>query len=142
MTLYRKAFGADFKSPYQAIDLLPFDSDYRYIAELTKDSQTGQQVIFVKGSPDKLFEMAAKEDPHFDLKKWEGRVDQWSKQGKRVIAVGYQPVTGENLMEVEHDHLYQGIHLLGLAALQDAPREEVIAALKQKIGRASCRERV
>ena len=75
--------------------------------------------------------MAAKEDPHFDLKKWEQRVDQWSKQGKRVIAVGYQPVKGENLMEVEHDHLYQGIHLLGLAALQDAPREEVIVALKQ-----------
>ena len=131
LTLYHKAFGADYQSPYKAVDLLPFDSDYRYIAELTDDPQTGQQVIFVKGSPDKLFEMAAKEDPHFDLQKWEQRVDQWSKQGKRVIAVGYQPVAGENLMEVEHDHLYRGIHLLGLAALQDAPREEVIAALKQ-----------
>ena len=131
LTLYHKAFGADYQSPYKAIDLLPFDSDYRYIAELTDDPQTGQQVIFVKGSPDKLFEMAAKEDPRFDLQKWEQRVNQWSKQGKRVIAVGYQPVAGENLVEVEHDHLYQGIHLLGLAALQDAPREEVIAALKQ-----------
>lgn len=131
LTLYHKAFGADYQSPYKAIDLLPFDSDYRYIAELTDDPQAGQQVIFVKGSPDKLFEMAAKEDPHFDLQKWEQRVNQWSKQGKRVIAVGYQPVAGENLVEVEHDHLYQGIHLLGLAALQDAPREEVIAALKQ-----------
>lgn len=131
LTLYHKAFGADYQSPYKAIDLLPFDSDYRYIAELTDDPQTGQQVIFVKGSPDKLFEMAAKEDPRFDLQKWEQRVNQWSKQGKRVIAVGYQPVAGENLVEVEHDHLYQGIQLLGLAALQDAPREEVIAALKQ-----------
>ncbi|MEE6634606.1 HAD-IC family P-type ATPase [Limosilactobacillus pontis] len=131
LTLYHKAFGADYQSPYKAIDLLPFDSDYRYIAELTNDPQTGQQVIFVKGSPDKLFEMAAKEDPRFDLQKWEQRVNQWSKQGKRVIAVGYQPVAAENLVEVEHDHLYQGIHLLGLAALQDAPREEVIAALKQ-----------
>ena len=131
LTLYHKAFGADYQSPYKAIDLLPFDSDYRYIAELTNDPQPGQQVIFVKGSPDKLFEMAAKEDPRFDLQKWEQRVNQWSKQGKRVIAVGYQPVAGENLVEVEHDHLYQGIHLLGLAALQDAPREEVIAALKQ-----------
>ena len=75
--------------------------------------------------------MAAKEDPQFDTAKWQQRVDDWSKAGKRVIAVGYQPVTGENLMEVEHDHLYRGIHLLGLAALQDAPREEVIVALKQ-----------
>ncbi|MDE6948759.1 MAG: HAD-IC family P-type ATPase, partial [Limosilactobacillus sp.] len=131
LTLYHKAFGAKYQSPYKAVDLLPFDSDYRYIAELTRDPEDKQQVIFVKGSPDKLFEMAAKEDPQFDTAKWQQRVDDWSKAGKRVIAVGYQPVNGENLMEVKHDHLYKGIHLLGLAALQDAPREEVIVALKQ-----------
>lgn len=131
LTLYHKALGAKYQSPYQAIDLLPFDSDYRYIAELTRDPDGKQQMIFVKGSPDKLFEMAAKEDAQFDLAKWQQRVDEWSKAGKRVIAVGYQPVTGKNLMEVEHDHLYNGIHLLGLAALQDAPREEVITALAQ-----------
>ena len=131
LTLYHKAFGAKYQSPYKAVDLLPFDSDYRYIAELTRDPEDKQQVIFVKGSPDKLFEMATKEDPQFDTAKWQQRVDDWSKAGKRVIAVGYQPVNGENLMEVEHDHLYKGIHLLGLAALQDAPREEVIVALKQ-----------
>ncbi|MDE7040397.1 MAG: HAD-IC family P-type ATPase, partial [Limosilactobacillus sp.] len=130
LTLYHKAFGAKYQSPYKAVDLLPFDSDYRYIAELTRDPEDKQQVIFVKGSPDKLFEMAAKEDPQFDTTKWQQRVDDWSKAGKRVIAVGYQPVNGENLIEVEHDHLYKGIHLLGLAALQDAPREEVIVALK------------
>lgn len=131
LTLYRKVMGVDYQSPFKPLDLLPFDSDYRYIAELTKDQKNDQQVIFVKGSPDKLFEMAAKADPHFNTAKWQNRVDEWSKQGKRVIALGYQTVTGENLMEVEHDHLYRGIHLLGLAALQDAPREEVIAALKK-----------
>lgn len=129
LTLYHKALGKNYQSPYEPVDLLPFDSDYRYIAELTKTA-AGKQVIFVKGSPDKLFEMAAKADAHFDLKKWQSRVDEWSKEGKRVIALGYQAVTGPALTEVEHDHLYQGFHLLGLAALQDAPREEVIAALK------------
>lgn len=131
LTLYRKVLGVDYQSPFEPLDLLPFDSDYRYIAELTKDQTNGRQVIFVKGSPDKLFEMAAQADPHFNAAKWQRRVDEWSQQGKRVIALGYQTVTGENLLEVEHDHLYRGIHLLGLAALQDAPREEVIAALKQ-----------
>ncbi|WP_267201245.1 HAD-IC family P-type ATPase [Limosilactobacillus kribbianus] len=135
LTLYHKAHGAAFQSPYQKLDLLPFDSDYRYIAELVHDSQSGQQMIFVKGSPDKLFEMAAKMDATFDLVKWEKRVNAWSKQGKRVIAVGYRPVTGTPLKTVDHADLYQGIHLLGLAALQDAPREEVIAAL-EKMNRA------
>ena len=60
------------------------------------------------------------------------RVNDWSSAGKRVIAVGYQPVpSNENLTEVEHEHLYQGIKFLGLAALLDAPREEVIVALKK-----------
>ena len=130
LTLYRKALGVDYHSPYEPQDILPFDSDYRYIAELTRNTDNGQQVIFVKGSPDKLFEMAAKADPNFNLAKWQQRVNDWSREGKRVIALGYQTVTGESLLEVEHDHLYRGIHLLGLAALQDAPREEVIAALK------------
>lgn len=131
LTLYHKAFGPDFQSEYEQVDLLPFDSDYRYIAELTRDPKTKQQVIFVKGSPDKLFEMAQQEDPNFDLQKWQSRVNDWSQEGKRVIAVGYQTVNGESLTEVEHNHLYKGIHLLGLAALLDAPREEVIEALKQ-----------
>lgn len=135
LTLYYKLLGKGFQSQYQPLDLLPFDSDYRYIAELTKNQQTGQQVIFVKGSPDKLFEMAAKADPAFDLAKWQQRVNDWSKQGKRVIAVGYQPVSDNSITELDHDHLYQGVHLLGLAALLDAPREEVIVAL-QKMNQA------
>lgn len=130
LTLYRKAFGKDYQSSYQPVDLLPFDSDYRYIAELTKNSEDDRQYIFVKGSPDKLFEMAVKADSNFELAKWTARVDQWSQNGKRVIAVGYREVpTTEELTEVEHEHLYAGIHFLGLAALRDAPREEVIAAL-------------
>ena len=131
LTLYHKAFGADHQSNYRKIDLLPFDSDYRYIAELTADQQNNQQFIFVKGSPDKLFEMAAKADPDFNRQEWQNRVNEWSQAGKRVIAVGYQPVEGAQLTDVHHDQLYKGVHLLGLAALLDAPREEVITALKQ-----------
>ncbi|WP_251546332.1 HAD-IC family P-type ATPase [Limosilactobacillus caecicola] len=131
LTLYRKAFGVDYQSPFAPEDLLPFDSDYRYIAKLTKNQTDGKQYIFVKGSPDKLFEMAVKADHSFDLAKWVSRVDQWSEDGKRVIAVGYREVpANETLTDVEHEHLYAGITFLGLAALRDAPREEVIAALK------------
>lgn len=131
LTLYRKALGVDYQSPYQKVDLLPFDSDYRYIAELTNNTTDGTQEIFVKGSPDKLLAMAAQANPDFDLAKWNQRVDEWSQEGKRVIAVGYRKVpAGETLTDVEHDHLYAGITLLGLAALRDAPREEVITALK------------
>lgn len=134
LTLYHKLKGKNAKSPYHEVDLLPFDSDYRYIAKLV-ENDAGQQMIFVKGSPDKLLEMAQIADNNFETKLWIDRAATWSKAGKRVIAVGYQEVKGKKLSEVTHQDLYQGITWLGMAALQDPPREEVVVAL-QKMNQA------
>lgn len=126
LTLYHKLKQAN--KQYRSLNLLPFDSDYRYIARLVTDFQN-QQVIFVKGSPDKLIAMAQAYDKNFDATLWTNRANNWSQEGKRVIALGYKPVT--NQTKVTHDLLREGIIWLGLAALQDPPREEVVTALKK-----------
>lgn len=126
LTLYHKLKQAN--KQYRSLNLLPFDSDYRYIARLVTDFQN-QQVIFVKGSPDKLIAMAQAYDKNFDATLWTNRANNWSQEGKRVIALGYKPVT--NQAKVTHDQLREGIIWLGLAALQDPPREEVVTALKK-----------
>ncbi|MCL8205940.1 HAD-IC family P-type ATPase [Ligilactobacillus agilis] len=126
LTLYHKLKQAN--KQYRSLNLLPFDSDYRYIARLVTDFQN-QQVIFVKGSPDKLIAMAQAYDKNFDATLWTNRANNWSQEGKRVIALGYKPVT--NQTKVTHDRLREGIIWLGLAALQDPPREEVVTALKK-----------
>lgn len=126
LTLYHKLKQAN--KQYRSLNLLPFDSDYRYIARLVTDFQN-QQVIFVKGSPDKLIAMAQAYDKNFDATLWTNRANNWSQEGKRVIALGYKPVT--NQTKVTHDQLHEGIIWLGLAALQDPPREEVVTALKK-----------
>jgi Ca2+-transporting ATPase len=61
LTLYHKYFGEEQESSYEEVDMLPFDSEYRYIAKLVKDAK-GKQLIFIKGSPDKLFPMAQLQD--------------------------------------------------------------------------------
>lgn len=126
LTLYHKLKQAN--KQYRSLNLLPFDSDYRYIARLVTDFQN-QQVIFVKGSPDKLIAMAQAYDKNFDATLWTNRANNWSQEGKRVIALGYKPVT--NQTKVTHNQLREGIIWLGLAALQDPPREEVVTALKK-----------
>lgn len=131
LTLYHKLKQAN--KQYRSLNLLPFDSDYRYIARLVTDFQN-QQMIFVKGSPDKLIAMAQAYDKNFDATLWTNRANNWSQEGKRVIALGYKPVT--NQTKVTHDQLREGIIWLGLAALQDPPREEVVTALK-KMNQAS-----
>ncbi len=123
LTLYRKYYGEEHESPYEEVDMLPFDSDYRYMAKLVKDA-TGKQLIFIKGSPDKLFPMAKVAE-----KKWTQTVRKLSAAGKRVVAVGYKEVSSE-LTEISHEILFEGIELVGLAGIIDPPREEVIESLK------------
>lgn len=128
LTAYYKAYGAQMTPANQEIDMLPFDSDYRYMAKLVA-LPSGQKRIYIKGSPDKLLPMAAQLDSQFALDNWLNQVQQLSEQGKRVIAVGYLDVT-DDVDQITHERLRQGIQLLGLAGIIDPPRDEVIEALK------------
>lgn len=131
LTLYHKIYPMAEKDHYRKVDILPFDSDYRYIGQLVK-SKSGDtnETLFVKGSPDKLFTMFKKTDPTFDIEHWTKVVEDYSRQGKRVIAVGYREVD-PSITEVTHELINDGLIFLGLAAIIDPPREEVIEALKK-----------
>lgn len=128
LTLYHKVFPYDAKNKYEEIDILPFDSDYRYIGKIVKD-QANNQRLFVKGAPDKLLEMAQKQDSNFNYDYWLEKVQRFSAEGKRVIAVAYEEVPA-NVKEVTHEMIVDGINFLGLVAIIDPPREEVIEALR------------
>lgn len=126
LSAYYKAFGQ--KEPQlKEIDRMPFDSDYRYMARLAENKQQ-ERFIAIKGSPDKLFDLAAN-DEKFDRQYWSDLASQFAQSGKRVIAVGYINVE-QNVSEVTHDTLQKyGINFLGLAAIIDPPRPEVIEAI-------------
>lgn len=129
LTLYHKMFDCKITPEYDEIDMLPFDSDYRYIAKLVND-RNQQRLLLIKGSPDKLFAMAKAQDPSFTDTFWNQQVRSLSAEGKRVVAVGYKKVSA-NIQEITHELLNEGIDLLGIAGIIDPPREEVIAALKE-----------
>lgn len=126
LSAYYRAFGQ--KEPQlKEIDRMPFDSDYRYMARLAENKQQ-ERFIAIKGSPDKLFDLAAN-DEKFDRQYWSDLASQFAQSGKRVIAVGYINVE-QNVAEVTHDTLQKyGINFLGLAAIIDPPRPEVIEAI-------------
>lgn len=124
LTLYYKAFGEKTKSEFKELDMLPFDSDYRYMAKLV-ETNTGEHIIFIKGSPDKLLPMAK-----INTVYWDEHVQTLSSSGKRVVAVGYKKVKSTD-NDISPDLLNDGIELLGLAGIIDPPREEVIESLKQ-----------
>ncbi|GAK48258.1 cation-transporting ATPase [Secundilactobacillus oryzae JCM 18671] len=128
LTLYHKGFGPD-QPELTELDRIPFDSDYRYIARLDEDAD-GQHEVFIKGAPDKLYQMALAADPTFDLKEWDDIIAELTHQGKRVVAVGHKLVDSD-VDEVTHETLRQGVDFLGIVGIIDPPREEVISALKE-----------
>lgn len=130
LTLYYKMMPYPKVPNYIEVDMLPFDSENRYIAKLVEDVN-GKHLIFIKGAPDKLFAMAKNGPAIFDEAYWSNQVSQLSAQGKRVIAVGCRQISSE-VQKITSDLLMEdGIELLGLVGIIDPPREEVLSVLKE-----------
>lgn len=127
LTLYRKATNSR-DTKYEELDRIPFDSEYRYIASLSQDKETGDQNIYIKGSPDKIFEMVKSFDGNFDTSKWNGKVKDLSDQGQRVIGVGIKKLR-KNKQAIEHSDLEEGVEFLGIVGIIDPARDEVIDSI-------------
>lgn len=114
------------------LDAIPFESEHKYMA--TVHNINGERRILIKGAPDRLLEMCSQvRDASGALKlesgEWEKRIDVLSSRGLRVLAIA--EITAKDDQPLEHDHLQDGLTLLGIIGLLDPPREEAIESVKQ-----------
>lgn len=112
---------------HSIISKIPFDSDYKYMAVLIEEDDTRR--IYVKGAPDRLFDMAEAADD-FPRASWEKAMNSRTSQGERVLAAGVIEVDRKK-EEIDHDDLTSGLRLLGLTGIIDPPREEAISAVAE-----------
>ncbi|WP_166332431.1 cation-transporting P-type ATPase [Sphingobacterium chungjuense] len=131
VTVYEKS-GLEKEKPKRE-STIPFDSDYKYMATLIE--QDGQGLMYVKGAPDRLIELATKqlgkdgEEVDIDADYWEEQVSALAKEGKRLIAAAYKKVSSSG-EKIDHDDLQEDLVMIGLAGIIDPPREEAIEAIK------------
>ncbi|GAB3804937.1 cation-transporting P-type ATPase [Virgibacillus kimchii] len=112
------------------IDKIPFDSEYKYMAVLGE--YNNEKYVFIKGAPDRLFEMAQYEettDHPFKRDHWEEKMVQLAKKGERVLGAAYKKVP-DDTESIDHDDLFREVVFLGLTGIIDPPREEAIDAIK------------
>lgn len=113
----------------KVISKIPFDSEYKYMATLV--DYKGERMVFVKGAPDRLFDMASSED--FKQDYWDEKRKEIADRGQRVLGAGLKRVDSSKA-SIDHEDVEDGLTFLGLFGIVDPPRQEAIEAV------AACRD--
>jgi magnesium-transporting ATPase (P-type) len=117
---------------YPRDDVIPFESQRRYMATLNHDHQ-GRHVAYVKGAPERVLEMCTRErrgeeEAPIDADAWHKRAERIAERGQRVLAVAEKEMP-EGTHELQESDVEGDLVLLGLFGMIDPPREEAIAAV-------------
>ncbi|KAF0182107.1 MAG: P-type HAD superfamily ATPase [Nitrospirae bacterium] len=114
----------DEKARLEQVAIVPFESERGYMATL--HSYEGKRLIFVKGAPERVAEMA---DADAGVKEEYLRMARvFASEGMRVLAFAWKQAPPET-DELHHHDAESGLTLAGLQGMIDPPRPEVIEAI-------------
>ena len=132
LVLARKADGGDPHAGWARVDDLPFNADLKLRATLVQREDERQ--LLVVGAPEKVLALCDKA--------WDGsaavpmdealrakvhqRIEEWSSQAYRVIALAFRDADEE---AIDKEHI-TGLTMAGLTGMIDPPREDVPEAVQ------------
>lgn len=128
--------GFGFKQMSEALthrDTIEFESQYQYMATLYENSDDATHIIYLKGSVESILarcHSALNESGTampIDVDAIMYEVTQMAKRGLRVLAFARKSV--EKTASITHENVASQLEFLGLQAMMDPPREEVIKAI-------------
>ena len=115
---------ADQKFPL--LSKKPFDSVRMRMSTLHKHEE--KWILFAKGAPVKMVEVLSPKHSE-QIPKWLDQNREWASDGLRVLFFAYK-IFDEDPGRVEVE-LEKNLDFLGMSAMIDPPREEVIEAIRQ-----------
>lgn len=129
-TLFKKSGLPDVEK--SRISTLPFDSHYKYMATLVEDG--GQTLLLVKGAPDRLLDMSARQrsnmgDMPLDAAFWARAMAETAGKGQRLLGAAVKAMPA-HATSITHKDVQEGLVFLGLAGIVDPPRQEALEAVR------------
>ena len=114
------------------VTTLPFSSEHKYLASFHQ-SKSGI-VVYVSGAPEILLERVKGMAPE-ELTRFRTQVEEFASRGYRMIAAGKIELHTSDkdltqLGEADLDKYITGIEFLGIAAIRDPIRPDVLESLK------------
>jgi Ca2+-transporting ATPase len=137
ITAARKAGIDDEKicERFPRLDVLPFESQYQYMATLNANADDSHSFIYIKGSAEKVLERCKTclgddgQVQNLDKAAIYSAVEKLASEGLRVLAFARRTVD-KDVKNIHHETLPDDMVFLGLQAMIDPPRAEVIDAVK------------
>lgn len=117
---------ADVDVEFPLLEKIPFDSNRMRMS--TFHQVDNKWILFVKGAPVKITEVLSAEYED-RIQGWLNQNREWAADGLRVLFFAYQ-IFDQKPVDIKPE-IEKDLHFLGMAAMIDPPREEVIDALKQ-----------
>ncbi|MCK4475683.1 MAG: HAD-IC family P-type ATPase [Methanophagales archaeon] len=120
------------------LDEIPFVAEQQYMATLHEGANENENVIYVKGSPERILRMCPNQLVNGSIeplrrKEILAEADEMAGEALRVLGMAYKLVPREEKALNSED--LEGLTFLGLQGMIDPPREEAIEAV-QKCKRA------
>ena len=124
---------AEKNSKHTRISLIPFESEYQYMATL--NASDGASVIYMKGAAEVLLKRcenmlnAEGEVVPLDLDAIVRTVEKMSSKGMRVLAFIKKEMSADTKV-IDHPDVEKGMTFIGLQLMIDPPRGEATAAVQ------------
>lgn len=123
------------RTAWKRSDEIPFDAQHRFMAT-RHATDSGAQVIFVKGAPERLLAMCATQvgpggalHP-IDQEFWTAQIARAAAEGERVLGFALRsPARPSD--QLGFADLDEGLAFMGLVGFIDPPRDEVIQAIAE-----------
>jgi magnesium-transporting ATPase (P-type)/formate/nitrite transporter FocA (FNT family) len=122
----------EIKEKHPRLDVIPFESERRYMAGLYEDSED-ENIACIKGAPEKVLDMCSKQrtddqDEPMDKDTWMQQAEALADNGHRVLAIALKKMGSADSLD---DDDIGDLTLLGLVGIIDPPRQEAIEAIKE-----------
>lgn len=121
------------KSALPRIDVIPFESEHRYMASLHHDHR-GRTRVFLKGAPERVIEFCSTQREHggdmpLNREAWLQRMEQAAAEGMRLLAIAARTEPENRRQLVFGDVEAGGFTLLAVVGITDPPRDEARRAV-------------
>jgi len=123
---------AHAEAAWPRTDSIPFESQHRFMATAHHDDE-GQSWIFVKGAPEKMFEIADRElgpegERALDVDTWRRMATDIAARGLRLLGLACKRAAPAG-SALRFDDVERAYTMLALVGIADPPRDEAVRAV-------------